>query len=250
MRTRTRLIALTATVSVAALAATPLAGAAVPSGGGGIAGTVGTAGGGAPSGGGGGHFSGGGGAVGGGFRGGSFAAGGGFRGGGGGFRGGGGSRFGGVGFAPHGFYAPARGYGMIGSRSAGLGAMVVMRGGREAGNFAAIGPRFGSAASASRIAPHFASAARAVLIARAPRVTLRVPAVRPGTRPPPIQRPAPKMQQLNLPSRVGASPCEVDSCRQVLFQPFCIDLTAQELADPHFVRAPFDCPQPVRARMR
>lgn len=126
--------------------------------------------------------------------------------------------------------------------------MVAMRGGHEAGNFAAIGPRFGSAASASRIAPHFASAARAVLIARAPRVTVRVPAVRPGTRPPPTQRPAPKKQKLSLPNR--ASPCEFDSCRQVFYQPFCIELTAQELEDPHFVRGPFDCPQPVRARMR
>lgn len=237
MRTRTRLIALAACLSIAALAQTSLASASAPSGGGGTGGSVGAGGGGAPSSGGGGgaHVSGGGAALGGGFRGDSFA-GGGLRGGvgspGGGMAG---SRSGGVGFATHGFYAPARGYGMVGSQSAGLGRMVAMRGGPAAEDFAAIGPRF-------------ASAAEAVRIARVPRVTLRIPAVRPGPRPPPTQRPVPKMQKLSLPSRAGS--CEFDSCRQVFFQPFCIDLTAQELKDPHFVRGPFDCPEPVRDRMR
>lgn len=241
---RTRLIALAAIFSITGFAAASLAHASPPGGGGGGGGIAAAAGGG--GGGGGAHGGGGGGGIHGsvgggggfapgGFRGGSFSAG---------SYGGGGSH---ASVASHGFYAPERGYGLVGNQSAGLGRSVAMRGGREPGHFASIGPRFGSAARATRIGPRFASVARATVIAR-PRMALRPRPTRPGHHPPPKKRPPVKMHLLNRASHYAA--CEGSLCGHVMVAPFCILATSEELSDPHFVPGPFDCPEPLKMKVR
>jgi hypothetical protein len=219
------------------------------SGGGGGGASSGGGGGGAHGGGGGGG--GGGHAVGGGgFRGGGFSPGGaGFRGGGfrgGGFRGGMAGGVGGLGsasraaFVSHGFYAPGRGYGMVGHEPAGLGRMgghigVAARGGSELGRISALGPRF-------------ASAARAAAIARTSRLAMRVPPPHPGHHPPPSKRPPPSRSARLLST---LSPlCGSFYCGQAIVEPFCLTPTAEELSDPLYIPGPFDCPEPFKMRVR
>jgi hypothetical protein len=152
---RTRLIALAATLSIAALAAASFANATAPSGGGG---GVSSGGGGGGHGGGGGFHGGGGGFHGGGFHGGGgHFAGSGFRGGGG-YRGGGYGNSVGSGahanfMARGGFVAHgARGYHFVGYQSAGLrGFSALPRAGHAGRVSLALGPRLGSAANAVRV---------------------------------------------------------------------------------------------------
>jgi hypothetical protein len=258
---RTRLIALAAILSIAALAATPLASAFGTTTGGGSAGSSGSSGGGGGGGHGGGGGGGGHGGGGGGGGGGHFAGGGvGMRVGGfaGGFRAGGGGYVGGAGsaahgsFASHGFYAPERGYGMVGYQSGGLSHIAtVARGGHAAGTLAALGPRFGSAARAAHFMPRFASAARATPFARIPRVAVRLPPARPGHHPPPPKRPSVMKHHIKL-INYSVS-CEDAWCGQVAVQPFCVAHTAEELNNPNYVPGPYDCPEapkmfPVKAR--
>ena len=245
---RNRLIALAAILSIAALAASPLAnasgettgGGGVSSGSGGSGGGGGGArgggggGGGHFGGGGGGHFSGGGGV---GMRVGGF--GGGFRAGG--YVGGAGSA---ASFVSHGFYAPERGYGMVGSEASGfshLGALP--RGDHAAAHFAALGPGFGSAARAAQFAPRFASAARATELARISRVASRLAPVRPGHHPPPPKRPSVMKHHLPLVNNVS---CDDEWCGQAQVTPFCLSPRPEELGKPNYTPGPFDCPAALR----
>jgi hypothetical protein len=248
---RNRLIALAAILSIAALAASPLANASGDttggggvssgsggsgSGGGGGGGARGGGGGGGGhfGGGGGGHFSGGGGV---GMRVGGF--GGGFRAGG--YVGGAGSA---ASFVSHGFYAPERGYGMVGSEAGGFSHLgAVPRGDHAAANFAALGPRFGSAARAAPFAPRFASAARATEFARISRVTSRLAPVRPGHHPHPPSRPS--VMKHHLPPVNNVS-CENELCGQVEVAPFCLVPRPEELGNPNYIPSPFDCPESLR----
>lgn len=163
---RTHLIALAATLGVAALVAAPMAGATAPSGGGSSAGGGGSHGGGGGGGGahggggyGGGHFGGGhygGGHYGGGHFGGGHYGGGHF--GTGGYRGG---AYGGRGgyaahasFMTHGGFVShgASGYRIVGSEFAGIAHVdAAPRGGHGGRISLALGPRMGSAATAARL---------------------------------------------------------------------------------------------------
>lgn len=148
---RTRLIALAATLSMAALAvslasATTPSGGSVSSGGGGGGGghSGGGGGGGGGHSGGGGHFGGGGYRGGGGFRGGS-SMGGGYRGGGSGSHS---SFMARGGYVSHG----SHGYHVVGFESAGLAHVsAIPRAGQASRITLALGPRMGSAATAARM---------------------------------------------------------------------------------------------------
>lgn len=163
---RTRLIALAATLGMAALAVslasatTPSGGSVSSGGGGGGSGGSGHSGGGGGGhsgggSGGGGHSGGGGGYGGGHFGGGGYRGGGGFRGGssmGGGYRGGGsGSQ---ASFMARGGYVShgSHGYHVVGFESAGLAhASAIPRAGQASRITLALGPRMGSAATAARM---------------------------------------------------------------------------------------------------
>jgi hypothetical protein len=155
---RTQLIAFAAILSIATLAAAPLASASVSGGGGSTSSGGGGGGGGGHGGGGGGGGGHGGGGGGGHFGGGHF--------GGGGFYMGGAFRAAGAaaGYAghgtsiAHGFYAAHLGYGLIGFRSAGLGDASAVHVGAAPNEHGAmrlaIGPRFRSAATARPVVDH------------------------------------------------------------------------------------------------
>jgi len=240
---RHRLIALAAILSIAALAASPLANASGETTGGGGGVSSGGGGGGAHGGGGGGggHFGGGGG--------GHFSGGVGMRVGGfgvglsaGGYVGGAGTAR--ASFVSHGFYAPERGYGMVGSEAGGFSHLgAAPRGDHAAANFAPLGPRFASAARAAQFAPRFASAARATELARISRVASRLAPVRPGHHPPPPKRPSVMKHHLPLVNNVS---CDDEWCGQAQVTPFCLSPRPEELGKPNYTPGPFDCPAALR----